>query len=546
MRGRNGYAVMLALLVSLLMALPATAQNSPGTLGRARSVATAAPVHYMRPHLPLLGLVAPATAMTYHGGPVLVGPRIYFDFWGPEWQGGFRACSPQGPCFTSGQIQAYAIGLVSGWGGSPWRNTDTQYCQGIGYGANSCGADTGIAHVTDPSNQYGGSWNDLAGVPGTPGQQDVANEAANALNHFNPGARGTDPNGIYFVFTPPGKLVPGSGTDFCGYHSAYTYGDGSVQYAFAYQPFIFNTQGCGMNFVNASTDSFGHGFLDGLSMVIGHEVSEAETDPGAGSAWTDSSGNGGENGDKCNFGSQSGNVAFGANYYAMQPIWSNADTGGTPGGSCVLASASALGDAQRYVNNAYVDVLGRPVDQAGLDFWSRLVFSGTPRPRIADMLDTSPEYLTHVASTLYARYLKRGGDGAGVNAWVYALGHGATDESEAVSFLASDEYFNAHGGDNTSYVYGIYSDALGRMPDPGASYWINRLNAGDSRVRAAAAFLYTDEVKGDIVNAYYQLFLRRDGEADGVRFWIGQLQHGVTDEALITLLVSSPEYFYKS
>jgi hypothetical protein len=281
-------------------------------------------------------------------------------------------------------------------------------------------------------------------------------------------------------------------------------------------------------------------------MVIGHEVSESETDPGAGSAWTDSSGGAGENGDKCNFSPSSRNVIFGANYYAMQPIWSNADPGADPGGSCVMASPSTLDQAQRFVNNAFVDVLGRPVDTAGLNYFSRLVFSGTPRSQIAAMLDTSTEYLTHVATGLYQRYLKRAGDGPGINAWVYALSHGATDESEAVSFIASDEYFAAHGGNNTSYVYGIYNDALGRAPDPGASYWIGRLDAGGNRAQAAAAFLYTDEVKTDIVQAYYQLFLRRNGEADGVRFWVGQLQHGVTDEALISLLVSSPEYFYKA
>jgi serine protease len=548
MGAHSARATVLAFASSAMLLWPAAAEAHGVTAPPHTGPAVASPgrVHYMPTLLgPLLGLVAPATSMSYHGGPVLAGPRIYLDFWGPEWQGGFRTCSPQGPCFTSGQIESYAIGLVSSWGGSPWRNTDTQYCSGVAFGAQSCGADVGIPHVTDPANQYGGAWTDPASVPGTPQQQDIANEGRNALSHFNPGA-GSDPNGIYFVFTPPGKLVPGSGTDFCGYHSAYTYPDGSVQFSFAYQPFIFNNSACGMNFVNNGTDSFGHGFLDGLSMVIGHEVAESETDPGAGSAWTDSSGNSGENGDKCNFNSASANVAFGSNYYAMQPIWSNADTAGTPGGSCVMASASSLNDAQRFVNNAFVDVLGRPVDPNGLNYYSGLVFSGTPRTRIAAILDTSTEYLTHVASGLYQRYLKRGGDGPGINSWVYALSHGATDESEAVSFLASDEYFASHGGNNTSYVYGIYNDALGRAPDPGAAYWIARLDAGGSRVDAAAAFLYTDEVKTDIVNGYYQLFLRRYGEPDGVRYWVGRLQHGVTDEALISLLVSSPEYFYKS
>jgi len=547
---RSRLALSLAFASSALLLLPGGVEAIGPHLGirDGARVAVQGPVHYART---ILAAAPPATSMTYHGGPVLTGPTIYLDFWGSEWQNGFASCSNPlpivgrlaSPCYSANQVMSYAIGLVSSWGGSSWRNTDTQYCQGAATGAVNCSL-TG-AHITDPDHQYGGSWTDASAVPSTPGQQDVANEAQSALNHFHPGL-GSDPNGIYYVFTPPGKLVPGSGTDFCGYHSAYTYSDGSVAFAFAYEPYIFNQTACGLNFVNSSNDSFGHGYMDGLSMVIGHEVAESETDPGAGTAWTDISGGSGENGDKCNFSASSNNVTFGANFYAMQPLWSNADPGADPGGSCVMSSASTLDQAQRFVNNAYNDILGRPADAGGLDYFSRQVFAGRPRAEIADMLDTSTEYLTHVAAGLYEKYLKRSGDAGGVNYWVNALGSRvATDESEAVSFLASDEYFAVHGGNNTSYVYGIYDDALGRAPDAGSSYWIDRLNAGDNRAHAAASFLYTDEFKTDIVNGYYQRFLGRNSDAGGVSYWVSQLQHGVTDEALISLLVSSPEYFYK-
>ena len=170
-------------------------------------------------------------------------------------------------------------------------------------------------------------------------------------------------------------------------------------------------------------------------------------------------------------------------------------------------------------------------------------------PDVDEVVAVAEKLGIHISADeagLYQKYLRRSGDAAGINYWVYALGHGATDESEAVSFLASDEYFAAHGGNNMSYVDGIYNDALGRAPDPGASYWIDRLNAGGSRWAAAAAFLFTTEFKTDVVNAYYQQFLGRSSDAGGVAYWVGQLQHGVTDEALISLLVSSPEYFYKS
>ena len=41
----------------------------------------------------------------------------------------------------------------------------------------------------------------------------------------------------------------------------------------------FGTEGCGMHNVNATSNAFGNGIFDGYSIVIGHEYSEAVTDP---------------------------------------------------------------------------------------------------------------------------------------------------------------------------------------------------------------------------------------------------------------------------
>jgi serine protease len=91
-----------------------------------------------------------------------------------------------------------------------------------------------------------------------------------------------------------------------------------------------------MNFVNGS-DSFGHGYFDGFSIVGGHEYAEAATDPFPNSGWLD--GAGAENGDKCAWISSgqgaSTNITLGSNYYAVQSLWSNAFNGGA--GGCVIS-----------------------------------------------------------------------------------------------------------------------------------------------------------------------------------------------------------------
>jgi hypothetical protein len=78
---------------------------------------------------------------------------------------------------------------------------------------------------------------------------------------------------------------------------------------------------CGANFINATNDSFGNGYFDGLSVVGGHEYAEAQTDPFPNSGWLDS--RGAESGDKCAWSPLSTNITLGTNFFAVQPLWSN-------------------------------------------------------------------------------------------------------------------------------------------------------------------------------------------------------------------------------
>lgn len=147
---------------------------------------------------------------------------------------------------------------------------------------------------------------------------------------------------MYFVFTPHGVAMSGFGTQWCAWHSGF-YSGGHLA-SFAYEPYIPDAGGsCGMNFVNGGDNPFGNGFFDGLSVTIGHEMAESETDPDVSSGWQDVQGGSGENGDKCAWNGATSNVTFGAHQFAMQPIWSNADNLGNGGGSCVLQPALAPG-----------------------------------------------------------------------------------------------------------------------------------------------------------------------------------------------------------
>jgi serine protease len=155
-------------------------------------------------------------------------------------------------------------------------------------------------------------------------------EAIKAAQHF-----GYDANATYMILTPPNHGATGYGSVYCAYHHETTHTTSpGVRYAFI--PYV-PEQGtaCGGNRVNAQDDTFGHGYLDGYSIVGGHEYAETITDPGNlngyQDGWNDATTS--ENGDKCAW-SGLQNTTLAGQFYAVQPLWSNAANSGQ--GGCVM------------------------------------------------------------------------------------------------------------------------------------------------------------------------------------------------------------------
>src|ERR1051326_7311092 len=256
------------------------------------------------------------------GGSVFTAPEVFVIFWGSQWSTGF---STNG--FSSSQAQTYITTFLGTVGGSPWLNSQSQYCQGIATGSQFCGSS---GRVTNPSSQLKGTWVDTSTVPTRPSDSQVQAEARRGASHF-----GYSAQALYMVFTPHSHNISGFGTQFCAYHDNTTTSSGQPL-AYANMPYIPDAaQSCGRNFVNGSNDSFGHGYFDGYSIVAGHEYAEATTDafPSQTIAWLDN--NGEETGDKCAWGqgpgpnSASQDITLGSQFFAVQSLWSNLANGST-------------------------------------------------------------------------------------------------------------------------------------------------------------------------------------------------------------------------
>jgi hypothetical protein len=330
--------------IAFTAALVAVVVGAVGASPAASSTATNPKHFFWAPGQSPTGTVDSVTNdIIYHGGNAGGGaigvettPAVYLVYWGTEWAQGFTTPDDNGTLYSSKTLQNYVNSFMANVGGSPWAGVQTQYCRNVPAGTTSCAGIPGADYITNPRKQLKGVWTDPTPVPDdivTLGLAEnlvddpIALEAQRAAAHFQ-----YDPQATYIILTPPRPIATGQPV-YCGYHTQTTSINGlgnpfRIQYAFI--PFqnkdwpVLGPGGCGKHNVNATSNSFGNGIFDGYSIVVGHEYSEAVTDPDNFFAVQDGCNDDGtsENADKCAW-IETQNITLGGHQYAIQPTWSN-------------------------------------------------------------------------------------------------------------------------------------------------------------------------------------------------------------------------------
>ena len=282
--------------------------------------------------IPPAGEPAPIN-MAYFGGHVQTAPKIYLVFWGWGQTGAFDHTTPGQPAHDPDGAAARMTAFVKAIGGTAWTGSQTQYYETVN-GQN--------VNITNPADQFGGAWyDDTNPLHDNVTGLELAQEAQRAVVHFGV----TDLHNAQFVIAQPQKLNEqgfNAGAGYCAWHD-YTqpqaYPGVQTGISFTNQPYVLNMgASCGQNSVNSGAA----GTLDGVTIVMGHEIEETVTDPGAETVvngqslggWYDFSG--WENGDKCAWVGYNGlvpasTVPGGLNditgndgkQYPVQSLWSN-------------------------------------------------------------------------------------------------------------------------------------------------------------------------------------------------------------------------------
>jgi hypothetical protein len=130
-----------------------------------------------------------------------------------------------------------------------------------------------------------------------------------------------------------------------------------------------------------------------------------------------------------------GQVAAGMTFEQLESLLAGSD-------EYFASSSKGGGDNAKFVESVYEDVLDRPIDPGGRQYFLDLLARGTPRSQVAAAVVYSTEHLQNVVDGYYGHFLGREADPAGRDYWVAQLQRGARDELIISQIIGSDEYFS--------------------------------------------------------------------------------------------------------
>lgn len=252
------------------------------------------------------------TGIQYHGGPILVTPKVAAIYWGTS---SIYTHGPTPGTNGAGSGDGSVVGYFLGhFAPSPYFNINNTYTNSSGLPvANS---------VT-----YTQFWADNSNPGSKPSDAAIQAEVTKA---FTSGNMTFDASTVYLVFTGSGvNLGGGFGSQYCAYHGHFSWSGNDVKYAA--QPYNWDfPSGCSALSGSPNSDSP----ADAEVNTIAHETEEAATDPDL-NAWYDRQG--AENADKCawTFGTTyttsngaTANMKLGTKDFLIQRNWANAGSGG--------------------------------------------------------------------------------------------------------------------------------------------------------------------------------------------------------------------------
>jgi hypothetical protein len=202
-------------------------------------------------------------------------------------------------------------------------------------------------------------------------------------------------------------------------------------------------------------------------------------------------------------------------------------------------------DATSFVTGLYHDLLNRPPETAGLNFWVAKITGGESNHDVAQEIWQSAEHRGIEVDNFYLGLLHRPAEPAGRAFWTNQLLNGKVNEQRLeFDFVTSGEYLSTHST-AAAYVEGLYVDLLGRAPSfSEEAAWIVQLNSFGAGV-VANAIGGSAEANVLVVTNDYLTYLGRTPDKAGLAYWVNQLLAGKGTESVAENILGSAEYAAK-
>ena len=230
------------------------------------------------------------------------------------------------------------------------------------------------------------------------------------------------------------------------------------------------------------------------------------------------------------------------------------------------------GHAAAQILRLYDATLDRAPDTAGLNAWVGGLRGGMNLVQVADGFVASQEFQvkygtldnTSFVQQLYVNVLGREGEASGVQAWVGGL-QGGLSRAQIVS-MVSETAENIERSrpqveqglwrreENAAAVARLYDTTLDRLPDlPGLSALKGGLLGGMTLSQIAGEFTASTEFKSKygtlddagFIRQLYRNVLDREGEEAGVQGWLGEFQGGKSREQIVAQFSETAEHQVK-
>ncbi|MFT7600471.1 MAG: hypothetical protein ACI8TP_003413 [Acidimicrobiales bacterium] len=218
---------------------------------------------------------------------------------------------------------------------------------------------------------------------------------------------------------------------------------------------------------------------------------------------------------------------------------------------CEVPRYGPFATAGDFVEQQYLDFLGRPADAAGRLFWTGQggTSTATSAPIINQFLSSTEFGVRREVIRLYLGLFQRLPDEEGLTFWAGRRNAGVPLTVVAQGFLGSAEFAELVGiVDNRAFAAQVYRNVLGREPDAaGLDFWAGRLDAGVSRPSLVVSFTESPEFVTSTdatvtVTTIYSGMLDRQPDPGGLAFWVARLEAGGSPVPLIDGFFRSSEY----